>query len=249
MEHWIRYPAEPTDLLLAWQAPSSVPDRARWAVGLLQRVGNDAVFRYLIDPELRALNLGRTSIELGQAGFAGYPAFPAKRAPKGGIWEHALEAFLRRLPPMSRPDIGAYLEYHRIAPPTQLSKFALLGVTEARLPSDGFSLVDPLDPALMFADVVFEVASFRHYSNLDIRVGQQLELVAEPVNPRDVGAIRVHASGELIGYVNRLQAATIGTWLRDRLLSCWLVRLNGTTSTPRAYAFLEVRPAHALRAA
>jgi colanic acid biosynthesis glycosyl transferase WcaI len=59
---------------------------------------------------------------------------------------------------------------------------------------------------------VFEIAGHRHNAACRDRlvVGQQLELVANPTNEHDAHAVRVEASGELIGHINRLQAEAVG---------------------------------------
>ena len=245
MEHWIEFPSEPNELLLVWQAPSSVPDRLRWAVGRLQRAGDDAVFSYLRGEEFAGLNAGRAPDELANVGFSGYPAFDrnAKRRPEGDAWELALGTFLRRLPPATRSDFSSYLAHFRIKAQPKLTPFALLAATGARLPSDGFSLVDPLDSSAKCVDLVFEIAGFRHYDTDGVRleIGDPLELEPDPMNPKDASAIRVKASGMVVGYANRLQAKTIRTWLDTRTVECSVVRVNGSVASPRAYAFLRVR--------
>jgi hypothetical protein len=241
--HWIQHPPEPTELLLAWQAPPSVPDRLRWAVGRLQRHGDDAVFDYLGGEEFQLLNLGREPEALRDAGFVGYPAFEIRKRPKGGFRDHVLEAFMRRLPPATRPDFRDYLAHFHIPSTTTLSPFSLLAATEARLPSDGFSLVDPLDATALCVDLVFEIAGFRVHWKSDLRTGDALDFEPEPTNPVDPYAIQVKAADQVIGYVNRLQAVTICKWLEHRRVASWVARLNGRPGLPRAYAFLQVRPA------
>jgi hypothetical protein len=245
--HWIEYPSEPKELFLVWQAPPSVQDRLRWAVGRLRKVGDEAVFDYLRGTEFTALNLGRSPEDLRAAGYSGYPAFDVnvKRRLEGDFQERALGTFLRRLPPATRSDFPNYLAHYFIRRHTPLSPFALLAVTEARLPSDGFSLVDPLDASAGCVDLVFEIAGFRYFSGDGTRIGigEPLELEPEPSNPKDPQAVRLKAADCVIGYVNRLQAMTIGKWLTQRSVSCWIERLNGQPDSPRAYAFLQVRPA------
>jgi hypothetical protein len=242
---WIEHPSEPKELLLAWQAPPSVPDRSRWAVGRLWPDGEDTVFDYLQAEEFKALNLGRSPDELRAAGYSGYPAFDVRKRPAGGYREHVLEAFLRRLPPATRSDFPAYLAHYYIERHTPLSAFALLAVTEARLPSDGFSLIDPLDASVGWVDLVFEVVGFWRFIPGDVCIepGDPLTLEPDSSNPVDPQAVQVKTSGHTIGYVNRLQAGTIRTWLAQRSVSCWIARLNGLPASPRAYAFLQVRPA------
>ena len=247
---WIEHPSEPKELILSWQALPSVKDRLRWAVGRLIKVGDGAVFDYLQGDEFAALNLGRSPDDLKAAGFSGYPAFNPnpKRNPRrrssGNPEERALEAFLRRLPPPSRPDFSAYLAHYLVREPEKLSRLMLLAVTEARLPSDGFSLVDPLDPVACRVDLVFEIAGAKYHGDIDIKLkaGDPLVLEAEPTNPTDPNAVMVKAAGRLIGYVNRLQAKTIGEWLRTCAIECWVARINGSVDAPTPFAFLRGRP-------
>lgn len=247
---WIEHPPEPRELLLVWQAPSDVPDRSRWAVGRLFESDGRIAFEYLHGDRFRALNLNRPESELNAAGFSGYPAFDYGKKPDFVFREHVLETFLRRLPPAKRSDFPEYRAHFALDEGARVSPLTLLAVTEARLPSDGFSLVDPLDPALSFADVTFEIAGLRHLLPKG-QIGQQgcrLLLQADPSNAWDPHAVKVFASQELIGFVNRLQAPTIGYWLSKRELLCWLLRVNGRPDSPRAYALLQVRPATAAAA-
>jgi hypothetical protein len=119
----------------------------------------------------------------------------------------------------------------------------LFALTEARLPSDGFSLVDPLDPELASGEVPFEIAGFRHEAKSIIpEVGQSLHLVPEPTNRHDENAIQVFLGTERIGYVNRIQAPVVGRWLDTRDLQCVVLRFNGRPGAPRAYALLRLSP-------
>jgi hypothetical protein len=243
---WIEYPPEPKELLLVWQAPSFVPDRLRWAVGRLRRTDLRPVFEYLQGADFAKLNHGRSQADLRAASYSGYPAFDESKQPEGGFQERVLEAFLRRVPPSTRSDFPDYLAHHQVPRMVDLSPFALLAVTEARLPSDGFSLVDPLDPSVSHADVVLEIAGFSHFQGLKavlIAVGDPLDLIPEPSNQKDPNAVQVRAADDVIGYVNHLQAETISKWLTSRNVLCRVVRLNGKPDAPRAYAFLQVRPA------
>lgn len=244
MDHWIDHPSDPSELILAWRAPDAVDDRTRWAVGLLRKTDEGACFRYFDDEEFAKLNYARPRSILRSYGYAGYPAFDMAKQPPGGFTENVLAAFSRRLPPPSRPDIKLILEHYRVRSDVPLSTMSLLALTEAKLPSDGFSLIDRLDPAASCLEVVFEIAGHRH--NIACRdrlvIGQPLDLVPHPTNEHDVHAIRVEAAGELIGHINRLQAEAVGQWLQFREVSAWLVRLNGRPDHPRAFAFVSVRP-------
>jgi HIRAN domain len=244
MECWIEQPQVPQQLLLVWQAPPDVRDRLRWAVGRLSSDADRTSFVYLEGEEFQALNLGRSEGQLEACGFSGYPAFDRMRRPEAGFWHDALETLLRRVPPRRRSDFGAYLEHHRVKAAAILSPLALLAVTEAHLPSDGFSLIDPLDASAAAVDFVFEIAGFRHAARpiAPLQDGETLTLVPEPGNRWDPSAIKVMAGEVRIGYVNRLQAATIQQWLSTRDVQCCIARLNGQPNAPRAYALARVRP-------
>jgi hypothetical protein len=251
LDHWIDHPSDPSELILAWRAPEVVDDRTRWAVGLLRRTDGGGIFRYFNDQEFTELNGGRPRSILRSQGYAGYPAFDIAKQPPGGFTENVLEAFARRLPPPSRPDFKLILEHYRVRNTATLSTMSLLALTEAKLPSDGFSLIDRLSPTASCLEVVFEIAGHRHNAACRDRlvVGQPLTLKANPTNEHDMHAVRVEANGELIGYINRLQAEAVGQWLQCREVSAWLVRLNGKTDHPRAFAFVSVRPRARLIAA
>lgn len=248
MEHWIEHVDEPKRLILAWQAPVDQKDRVRWAVGELAKSASDVGFRYFSGAEFADLNAGRSEADLRSYGYFGYPAFDtAKTSFSDGV----MDAFMRRLPPRSRPDFPRYLEHFRVRPTSSFSDLTLLGVTEARLPGDGFSLIDPLDAQESRRDLVFEIAGHRHNVECRERLveGVELALVPDPTNEHDAHAIRLEANGELIGHVNRLQAPVVGQWLKTRAVSAWLLRLNGTPEKPRAFAFLRVQPLSTRQAA
>ncbi|HWU13256.1 MAG TPA: HIRAN domain-containing protein [Caulobacter sp.] len=249
MEHWIEHIGEPTRLVLAWQAPVEQKDRVRWAVGELSRAASGGQFRYFDGAEFAELNGGRSPDDLRACGYFGYPAFDV--AEKGVFASGVMDAFMRRLPPRGRSDFSRYLEHFRVRPSSSFSDFALLGLTEARLPGDGFSLIDPLDVDEVERDLVFEIAGHRHNVGCRERLveGRALDLVPDPDNEHDANAIRLEADGELIGHVNRLQAHVVGQWLRSRQVQAWLLRLNGTPEKPRAFAFLRVRPLQGQKAA
>jgi hypothetical protein len=233
VEQWISHICEPSRLLLAWQGPDPDGERTRFAVGeLLLNGGSDCILRYLNGPEVdRAKKLG----------FEGYPAFRLEQV------EHrqgVLATFLRRLPPRARPDFDAYKAQFRLKPDLSLSDFALLAYTGARLPSDGFSVVNTLEGLHAPCEVVLEIVGHRHYvRNLktSLSVGEALDLVPEPQNPYDQNAIAVKVRGETIGYINRLQTVAIHQWLRNGTVETTLERLNGPSDRPRAFMFVRVR--------
>ncbi len=214
----------------------------RWSVGTLQRRGNDVDFTYFSDRELGEHNGGRNYSQLRDAGFQGYPAFPLREA-QFETFPSALSAFLRRVPPRSRSDFGQYLSQFHLGDDVFFSDLALLAITEARLPSDGFSLVDPLDGDDAVFQTVVELAGYHYYTDKispEMTPGDRLELVPEPTNEYDPHALRVEWRNTLIGYINRLQAPRLVRSLGSRDVSLWLSRLNGSRSKPRAFGLLSV---------
>ncbi|TWS99694.1 HIRAN domain-containing protein [Reyranella sp. CPCC 100927] len=242
MEHWVEYPPNPSELTLAWRAPDGVLDRMRWAVGVLSNVGPTATFRYLRNGEFKAENRGKNLAQLTASGFRGYPTFDAGRSKDGIFAEGVLEAFLRRMPPAARPDFPKYLELYRYRG-IPLAPMSLLALTTAKLPSDGFSLVDRLDPQSVACDTVLEIAGFRYRETETafLRDGVELQLIPEPTNPYDSSAVKMEASGVTIGYVNRLQTRSVAMWLKTRVVSCWLLRRSGRGHSPLAFAFMRMR--------
>jgi hypothetical protein len=244
VENWIERVAEPRRLFLAWQAPDQMNDRYRWAVGTLEPAGDDCTLRYLYSgTEFDRRNPGRTFDQLLGLGYQGYPAFPLRREIHvGGV----LSAFMRRLPPRTRSDFEEYKGQFRLPPHLPLTDFTLLGQTEAKLPSDGFSVVDPLNEAIDQCDLMTEVAGYRYYArNVQLAVGDLLTIQAEPENEQDPNAVAIRAANQTIGYINRLQAGAFQVWLRKREVSAVVERLNGRPERPRAFAFIRVRPAPA----
>jgi hypothetical protein len=231
MQHWIKHVCEPRRLLLAWQGPDPVGDRTRFAVAEIVKDETDYVLRYLSGPEVeRAKKLG----------FAGYPAFRFSQPEhRHGI----LAAFLRRLPPKTRADFEAYKAQFRLGPGLELSDFALLAYTGARLPSDGFSLVNPLEGLCGPCEFVLEIVGHRHYVHklkTPPSVGDLLDLVPEPTNRHDSKAIAVRNRGETIGYVNRLQTGPFHGWITEGAIEACIERLNGAADRPRAFMFVSV---------
>jgi hypothetical protein len=233
---------EPKKLFLAWQAPEHLKDRHRWAVAeILPRADGDATLRYITDDdEFRALNSDRGMTEMARLGYAGFPAFRGGNIHEKGV----LSALLRRVPSSRRADYQEYLQAIGFAEGVQPSKLALLSHTEAKLPSDGFSVVDPLDATDDDLDTVLELAGSRYYLSQPFSnyVGQDVELRPEPENIFDKCAIQAYAEGCLLGYINRLQAPVIGKWVADRKIQAQIHRVNGSPERPRVYIFVRVTP-------
>ncbi|WP_162998086.1 HIRAN domain-containing protein [Brevundimonas lutea] len=226
----IEHVCEPSRLVLTWQSPDlSGRDRKRFGVADLLREGNDAILVYRADDEVSAAKA---------LGYVGYPAF----RPDSRSHENALSVFKRRLPPRERSDFAHYLRNFRLQT-CEISDFALLGYTEAKLPSDGFALVDRLEEACVPCERMLEIAGFRHYSahTAGLLEGEEIQLMLEPDNPYDSSAIAFLWRGNKIGNVNRFQISTVTHWMLGRSVRAVFERRNGGPERPRGYAFVTVR--------
>lgn len=250
MVNWIEHYSEPRRLMLAWQAPDHMGDRFRWAVGEIKSTAQGSlVLRYFIEgSEFSELNDGRSFARLSKLGYDGYPAFSIKKSTHS---DGVDDVFVRRLPPANRPDFVAYKSQFRIPAETNLSLMALLAVTEGKLPSDGFSLVDPLDANVRCLDLMMEVAGYRHYANEVAHLvtpGLMVDVCHEPGNAHDPKAMRFCIGDETIGYVNRLQTKAFHEWAVHSKVAAVVERINGRPDRPRLFIFVRVRPKEAVAA-
>lgn len=250
-ENWIVDPSEPQRLILAWQAPDEFGDRTRFAVGELTCTNSEVRLRYFGNgEEFARLNPGKSYETLLSYGYSGYPGFlPDRLEYHAGV----IEAFMRRLPPRTRPDFEAYERHLRIRPGTKVSDFALLSLSEAYLPSDGFSVVDPLDPNVAERQLVIEVAGYRYYARKsDVPLpekGSRVEIVPEIDNRYDPNAVAIEFAGNKIGNINRLQASTFRAWAAAGRIRATVDRLNGREDRPRLFVFVEILPVPSFTAA
>lgn len=236
MPNQIDHIVEPNRLLLTWQTLDDTKTRTRFAVGELE-AASQATFTYFTEDEFLRLN-GKSLEYVRSIGYAQYPAFnPTKLKHSNGV----LDAFLRRLPPRNRADFDKYIGHFRLSRNARVSDFALLGITEAKLPADGFALVDPLDDTDLPRELMIEVAGHRHYPcDLGGALGESVELISEPDNQWDPHAIMVWARGKKVGYINKFQCAAFNRWIVEGRVSAVIERFNGTAEHPRLYIFARV---------
>lgn len=243
---FLSHVAMPERLILAWQAPDEYNDRFRFAVGEITCEGEKFRLRYFEDGEYDRLNPGKPRSLLESFGYRGYPGFsPSKSEHVTGVYE----AMLRRLPPRSRSDFPHYQRALRIAPEVELTDFQLLALSEAVLPSDGFSIVDPLVSDAQTHDMILEVAGYRYYARKFTgpapQAGDPIEILPEPDNDFDPDAVMIQYAGVKIGNVNRLQTEAFGRWTREGRVFAWVDRVNGTSDKPRLLLFVSLRPSAA----
>jgi hypothetical protein len=212
-------------------------------VGEITSHGDVWALRYYKDEaEFRNLNDGKQVRDATALGYSGFPAFALEQeCHRIGV----ADVFMRRLPPRSRSDFEAYKARFCLHPGLDLSDFALLAHTEAKLPSDGFSVVDPLDGSNAPRDLMLEIAGFRYYAKditKPLAVEDDAEILIEPGNKHDKDAVQICVRGEKVGNINRLQTHAFHRWLAGYSVEALIERLNGSADHPRAFTFIKVRP-------
>lgn len=233
MEYRIEHIVEPERLLLRWQ--STIPDlatkRTHWIVGELLRNNDGVDLRYFMDDE--------DLMSARELNFSGHPSFKLKM----DLHEGTLDVFRRRLPPRARTDFRDYLDFFFIPRETEISDFALLGYTGAKLPSDGFSIIHPFDGIEGPCEFLTEIAGFRYYVGADenINVGRRVEFEEDPTNRFDPEAIKMLYQGRQIGYITKGHTMPMKRWLRSNRVQAEIARINGMTlGKLTAYIFVYV---------
>lgn len=231
MNH-IKHIVEFEKLNLVWQTESD-PKHLRYVVAELICHENDVQLRYLKSTQdyQEALSFG----------FKGYPAFNIENEiHSSGV----LDAFRRRLPPRKREDFGKYLEMFRLPPDAEISDFALLGYSGAKLPGDEFSIIPSFEEISDPYEFLMEVAGFRRFSIIpvgNIELNSTVTFEAEPNNPVDSNAIKILLRGEQIGYVPRTLLSHFHNWLNEKRVGRAVIeRKNGQPERPTLYLFVEL---------
>lgn len=227
----IQHAFQPKRLLLTWQPPEG-KSRERFVVGEICLNNDSYVFRYLVD-----------AIDFKKAIDEGFVCYPAFRKHNQEYCEGVLETFLRRIPPRSRGDFAKYLEQWRLTSDVDITDFALIGHTGAKLPNDGFSLINPFDGNTVPYEFYIEVAGFRYQKSVtlnDISVGLPVSFIAEPENQYDRHAVRIEVPEKKIGYVNKVQSPAFIRWLESNSIHAVIERINGTEERPLVYIYGRV---------
>ena len=227
---------EPNRLLLTWMPPErSGHQRKNRVVGELKKDGDNIVLQYCYETE--------DYKEAKECGFQTYPSFKnEKQIYNKGV----LDTFIMRLPPRTRKDFDDFLKSIRINPEAKakITDFALLGYSEAKLPSDNFSIVHPFDNVLGPCEVLTEIAGSRYYleEGQMLQIGDRVFLEFEQDNPFDAMAIQIIYQGKKIGYINRIQLPAFHRWLKEVEVAACIERINGTKEKPRVFLFVSVTP-------
>lgn len=232
---YISHIIEPSNLYLCWQGPEK-GGRSRYIVGELLRKGEDVAFRYLVESD----DFKRAS----EIGFTNYPAF--RKVNSSLIERGVLESFMRRLPPRTRGDFGKYLEQFRIPSDMQISDFALLGYTGAKLPTDGFSIVFPFGEYRKECEFMMEVAGYRYSKSIEldsIRINDPVSIKPDIDNEHDKEAVSIVYKSKKIGYIPRSLLPSFKTWFKEKAkIFVNIERINGSANRPLIYLFVSVKP-------
>ncbi len=229
--NFIEHIIEPTKLLMTWQS-SDRKQRKRYTIAQLDRVDGKVTLRYLVDSD--------DFREASSLGFESYPAFQNVTE----VYEHSvMDALMRRLPPKTRSDYGQYLEAFRIKPDSHLSDFALLGYTGAKLPSDGFAIINPFERINEPFEFLLEAAGYRYISNIDINLGDHASFVGEFDSGRKENIIKILINNQHSGYVTRALLPQFYDWLQcGRIVDAWYEKKNGNPEQPLIYLYVKVSP-------
>lgn len=230
---YIEHIFEPDKLLLSWQTSQEGEGRTRMFVAELIRNGNDANLIYLLESKEfeRATSLG----------FKNYPGFSASQKKH----ENILFAFVKRLPPRTRGDFVKYLNALRLKPDAEVSDFALLGYSRAKLPDDDFTIINPFENAIPPFEFLLEVQGYRYYKDAipitSLKMEQTASFQPEPENKVDPNAIKIIINGMCAGYVSRGLTNSFHKWFAaGYTIEASLERINGTGDKPEIYLYVSV---------
>jgi len=230
---YIEHIIEPQRLLLSWQ-PKDSQHRQRMLVAELRQNKND-------NADLIYCTQSQDFLNAQKIGFPGYPGLGTDVA----IHENILTPFIKRLPPRTREDFGRFLEALRIKSDSEISDFALLGYSGAKLPDDDFTVIHSFENASPPFEFMLSVQGYQHYEKLlpfKPLIDMSATFEPEPDNPYDTQAIKVIINGVMAGYVCRGLTTSFRRWLQSNLtISAYVERINGTEQKPRVYLYVSVR--------
>lgn len=203
-------------LYLIWKDPQT---RVNFTIGKLSR-GAKYTFEYFGEVD-----------EAEKRGWTKFEVFPEAKTYESEV---LFPVFASRLPDRKRRDIDKILEKYNLS---EFDEFELLRKSEARLPIDTYSFIDPIFPEEETVQREFFVMGVRHKTPCEgkdcsllpkVNVGDELEFEAEPENNYDVNAVKVRTkSGEVLGYVPRYYNVAILDRLKNGMTySCKIIDIN-----------------------
>ncbi len=222
----MRHVIEPTRLLLCWQ--SRQKDKKSYLIGEVTIQDEDLRLKYYLDSPDFA--------EAQAQHCVGMAAFPPHKEPPEGF-TGVKTVLMRRTHPRKRKDFPQYLEQHRLAFYPNISDFALLGYTQARLPEDGIFLVHPFDEECGPLELMLEIVHVPTHLPA-IQEKSTLELLEVKQDQIDVCF-----QDEKIGQINHCQTAQFQFWKRSNCeIHAFIDRINTDDIHPRVFVFIEIMP-------
>lgn len=203
-------------LYLIWKDPKT---RRNFTIGKLCRNEN---YTFEYDGDFgKAENYGWTKFDM----------FPEEKVYESEV---LFPVFASRLPDRKRRDINKILEKYGL---TEFDEFELLRKSEARLPIDTYSFIDPIFPDDTTIERDFFIMGIRHNSPCkgedcklmpDLKIGDELVFEKEPNNEHDPNAIRILTKNEThLGYVPRYYNIAILNRLNEGMsYSCKIIEVN-----------------------
>jgi len=231
---YIEHITEPEKLLLSWQTSQPGKSRSRMFVAELIRNKDDADLVYLLD--------GNEFQRAQSLGFEEYTGFSVNQQKH----EKVLFAFMKRLPPRSRGDFVKYLDSLRIQKDADISDFALLGYSGAKLPDDDFEVIHTFENAIPSFEFLLHVQGYRYYAERlpfdSIKMEQEATFQAEPENEIDPKAIKIIIGGTHVGYVCRGLTKSFHKWFEmGYKIDANIERKNGTAARPEIYLYVSIK--------
>lgn len=227
----IQNPTPTRRALLVWQRPLDESGRRdRCAVAELVQSAEGVNFRYLDQAQLN---------QACEAGFSQYPGLPIGSPDLDRI---ASDVLMRRLPPRDRGDFSDFLARFGLPSDQEYTDLTLLAYTGAQLTSDSFSICETFDGFEGRFSYVFDVAGNRHYVDYnELEHSEAIFFEREQTNENDPNAIRLsRQDGATVGYVNRLQAETVGQWIDNGSITGNVFRVNGRAQYPRLFVQADI---------
>ncbi len=203
-------------LYLVWKDPKT---RRNFTIGKLCR-NEKYTFEY--DGDFgKAENYGWTKFDM----------FPEEKVYESEV---LFPVFASRLPDRKRRDIDKILEKYGL---TEFDEFELLRKSEARLPIDTYSFIDPIFPEDTTVERDFFIMGIRHHSPCkgedckllpNLKIGDELVFEKEPNNEYDPNAIRILTQNkEHLGYVPRYYNVAVLNRLNVGMsYSCKIIDIN-----------------------
>lgn len=146
--------------------------------------------------------------------------------------------FMSRLPDKKRKDIATILNKYGM---DEYEPYTLLKRSGARLPIDNLEFIDPILDLNKPFNRIFYLAGARHYIGcygnecekaVDVVRGDEVMLIHEPDNLKDINAIAVYTSvNHQIGYIPRYYCEGVLQLLKDgRKVQCFVNNVDKNKS-------------------